>query len=59
LHSLQNLKIAGGVRLGSLVKASMACGKTVNRVFRESSIPARWQPPAAPSPALVQIDRAD
>jgi hypothetical protein len=59
MHYLQNMKIAGGVRLGSLVRASMACGKTVNRVFRESNIPSRWQGPAAPSPALVQIDPAD
>lgn len=57
LHSLENLKIAG-VRVGSLVRASMACGKAVNHVFRESSIPTRWQRPA-PSPALVQIDPAD
>jgi len=58
LHYMQNMKILGNFRMGALVRASMACGTAVNRLWRESNAPARWTQPVVPSSALVQIDSA-
>jgi len=58
LHYMQNVKVIGGLRIGHLVKASMAYGTAVNWMRRTSSAPARWRH-SRPMPAsLVQIDPA-
>jgi MoaA/NifB/PqqE/SkfB family radical SAM enzyme len=56
LHYLQSIRIGGSLRIGSLVRASMACGTAVNRIWRDSDAPLRWERQPLPSPALVQID---
>jgi MoaA/NifB/PqqE/SkfB family radical SAM enzyme len=59
LHAMQNMKVVGPLRMGHLVKASMACGTAVNRIRRKSSAPARWgHTPPLPG-SLVRIDPAD
>jgi len=58
LHYLQDIRIGGSLRIGSLVRASMACGTAVNRIWRHSDAPLRWERQPFPSPSLVQIDSA-
>ena len=58
LHYMQNVKIAGGLRIGHLVRASMACGRAWNRTRHTNSSPPRWSR-TSPEPApLVQINPA-
>ncbi len=45
LHAIQDVKVAGPVRVHHLANASLRVGTTVNR-FRNSPAPVRWQTPA-------------
>jgi MoaA/NifB/PqqE/SkfB family radical SAM enzyme len=62
LHWIQGEKIAGPLRVGHLVKASLSIGSTVNRLRSRERSPSRWQPGApssgAPTP-LVQIESTE
>src|SRR5215468_2041351 len=42
LHYVQQVKVAGPLKIGHLVRGSMAIGSAVNRI-RSSADPARWQ----------------
>lgn len=60
LHWVRSVKVAGPLRVGHFVGASVGLGTLLNRVRRQRSQPARWNTAAAPpSPAkeFVQIDR--
>jgi organic radical activating enzyme len=59
LHYVQNIRLVGGLRMGHVVRASMACGTALNRVRRTSPMPARWVRPAPVPSSLVQIDPAE
>ena len=57
LHSMQNLRIVGRLRIGHLVRGSMAIGSLQNRLW-ESAEPSRWRNGRSPeaSAGRVQID---
>ncbi|HUO25461.1 MAG TPA: radical SAM protein [Candidatus Aquilonibacter sp.] len=58
LHWIQGVKIAGPLRVGSMLNASLSVGSAVNRLRRERHVPSRWQPGAhfsSPATSLVQI----
>jgi MoaA/NifB/PqqE/SkfB family radical SAM enzyme len=56
LHYLQRVKIGGPLRIGHLVRGSMAIGSLRNKLW-EGAEPSRWQSGAQePSNELVQID---
>jgi hypothetical protein len=59
LHWIRSVKVAGPLRVGHFVGASVGLGTLLNRVRRQPSQSTRWNTAAAPpSPAkeLVQID---
>jgi len=58
LHGMRNVKVAGPVTIGHLVRGSIAVGSAMNRLRARASKPARWQPAPAGASAegLVQID---
>jgi MoaA/NifB/PqqE/SkfB family radical SAM enzyme len=59
LHWIQNERIAGPLRVGHLVKASLGVGSAINRLRSHEQPPNRWQrgPGTAGSQAtLVQIE---
>ena len=58
LHGMRNVKLAGPLTIGHMIRGSIAVGSAMNRLRARASRPARWQPaPAATSAeALVQID---
>jgi MoaA/NifB/PqqE/SkfB family radical SAM enzyme len=61
LHWIKDERIAGPLRVGHVVKTSLAVGSTVNRMRNRERPPSRWQP-GAPSSApgsLVQIESAE
>ena len=43
LHGLRNVKVAGPVTIGHLVRGSIGIGSLMNRLRRAGSKPARWQ----------------
>ena len=56
LHWIQQEKIAGPLRVGHLVTASLAVGSAVNQLRSQQRPPDRWQPGAPSGPTdLVQI----
>jgi hypothetical protein len=60
LHWIRSVKVAGPLRVGHFVGASVGVGTFLNRLRRQPTQPARWN--AGPLPArsprdLVQIDR--
>ncbi len=62
LHWIQGEKIAGPLRVGHLVKASLSIGSTVNRLRSRERSPSRWQPGApssGPRTPLVQIESTE
>jgi MoaA/NifB/PqqE/SkfB family radical SAM enzyme len=62
LHWIQNEKIAGPLRVGHMVRASLNVGSAMNRLSNREYLPSRWRkggvakPPA--STPLVQIGSA-
>jgi organic radical activating enzyme len=55
LHHMDKVKVAGPLRVGHLVKGSVAIGSALNR-FRNSRNPSRWAGNSDPAPKeLVQI----
>jgi MoaA/NifB/PqqE/SkfB family radical SAM enzyme len=60
LHWIQQEKIAGPLRVGHLVTASLAVGSAVNRLRRHQRPPSRWQPGAPSGPTnLVRIESTE
>ncbi len=62
LHWIQSEKVAGPLRVGHLVNASLSIGSAVNRLRSRQRPPNRWQPGAkssGPSTSLVQIESTD
>ncbi|MGA9509624.1 MAG: radical SAM protein [Candidatus Sulfotelmatobacter sp.] len=61
LHRVQKVRIAGPLKVGHLVRGSMAIGSLRNRLRSKSADPSRWSRQAAPQPvpALVQIGLGD
>jgi len=59
LHWIQNERIAGPLRVGHMVTASLEIGSAVNRLRRREPASIRWQSrPSGPSD-LVQIQSTD
>jgi len=59
MHWIRSVKVAGPLRVGHFVGASVGVGTLLNGMRRQSSQPARWKtaaPPARPAKELVQID---
>jgi MoaA/NifB/PqqE/SkfB family radical SAM enzyme len=59
LHWIRNVNIAGPLKIGHVVRASLAVGSTVGKMRRNSETPERWQAGAHFSTAretLVQIE---
>ena len=57
LHRVQKVRVAGPLKVGHLVRGSMAIGSLRNRLRSKSADPSRWNrhPTQQPSPGLVQI----
>jgi MoaA/NifB/PqqE/SkfB family radical SAM enzyme len=59
LHWIRSEKVAGPLRVGHFVGASIGVGTLLNRMRRQPRQPARWNgaaAPARPAKDLVQID---
>lgn len=62
LHYVQKVKVLGPLKVGHLVRGSMAIGATVNRLRAGVTKPARWKPRpglAQTGSGLVQIGSTD
>jgi len=58
LHWIGGINVAGPLKVGHLVRASVATGRVVNRVFPHKAQITRWSNPVEIPPALVQIEPA-
>jgi MoaA/NifB/PqqE/SkfB family radical SAM enzyme len=56
LHWIGGISVAGPLKVKHLVRASMATGRVVNRVFPHKTQPTRWSQPVDPPLNLVQIE---
>jgi MoaA/NifB/PqqE/SkfB family radical SAM enzyme len=59
LHWIRDINVAGPLKVGHLVGASLAAGSAVSKLRSGSAIPTRWQPGAhykTEGAALVQIE---
>jgi hypothetical protein len=54
LHWIQDVKVAGPVRIGHLARLSLKAGTAVGKLRRDSFVPGRWRKPERPidPPAL-------
>jgi len=61
LHRAQKVRVVGPLKVGHLVRGSMAIGSLRNRLRSKSAGPSRWNrhPAQQPSPGLVQIGLDD
>src|SRR5579864_5228183 len=62
LHWIRDVNVAGPLKVGHLVRTSLAIGSAMSKLRGESSTPARWQPGAryvSSRAGLVQIESAD
>lgn len=59
LHWIQKERIAGPLRVGHVVTASLGIGSTVNRMRRREPASIRWQSPPSDPNGLVQIQSTD
>jgi MoaA/NifB/PqqE/SkfB family radical SAM enzyme len=61
LHRAQKVRVMGPLKVGHLVRGSMAIGSLRNRLRSKSAAPSRWNrhPAQPPSPGLVQIGLDD
>jgi hypothetical protein len=60
LHWIRSAKVAGPLRVGHFVGASIGIGTLLNRARKQTTQPSRWKSaslPAVPPKDLVQIDR--
>ena len=60
LHWIRTVKVAGPLRVGHFVGASIGIGTLLNRARKQPTQPARWKTaplPTIPPKDLVQIDR--
>ena len=60
LHWIRSVQVAGPLRVGHFVGASIGVGTLLNRARKQPTQPARWKTaplPAIPPKDLVQIDR--
>src|ERR1700756_5379379 len=60
LHWIRSAKVAGPLRVGHFVGASIGIGTLLNRVRKQPTHPSRWNSaavPATPPKDLIQIDR--
>jgi organic radical activating enzyme len=60
IHWLQQIPLAGPLRIGHLVQSSIGIGRFMNRIRGEKADPQRWRPGSPPGlangkPNLVQI----
>jgi sulfatase maturation enzyme AslB (radical SAM superfamily) len=58
LHWIGGIKVAGPLKVRHLVRASMATGAAVNRIFPHKTQIARWNHATVPPASLVQIEAA-
>jgi hypothetical protein len=58
LHWIGGITVAGPLKVRHLVRASMASGAAVNRIFPHKTELTRWKPTPVPPPSLVQIEPA-
>lgn len=56
LHWIGGIKVAGPLKVRHLVRASMATGTAVNRIFPHKTQIPRWNHSAVPLPSLAQIE---
>ena len=58
LHGMRNVKVAGPLTIGHMIRGSIAVGGAVNWLRARAATPARWQQGDVSTPAdgLVQID---
>ena len=58
LHGMRDVKLAGPLTIGHMIRGSIAVGSAINRLRARASKPARWQPAPLPTSTegLVQID---
>jgi MoaA/NifB/PqqE/SkfB family radical SAM enzyme len=59
LHWIRTVKVAGPVRVGHFVGASVGVGALLNRLRRRGTTPSRWGsggPPVSTKPELVRIE---
>jgi MoaA/NifB/PqqE/SkfB family radical SAM enzyme len=56
LHWIGGIKVAGPLKVGHLVRASMAAGSAMNRVFPHKPQLSRWNRAAETPASLVQIE---
>jgi sulfatase maturation enzyme AslB (radical SAM superfamily) len=56
LHWIGGIGVAGPLKVRHLVRASMATGAAVNRIFPHKTELTRWNPPPVPPHPLVQIE---
>jgi MoaA/NifB/PqqE/SkfB family radical SAM enzyme len=56
LHWIGGVKIVGPLKVQHLVRASVATGSVVNRIFPHKTQLLRWNHPAPPPATLVQIE---
>jgi MoaA/NifB/PqqE/SkfB family radical SAM enzyme len=56
LHWIRGVKIAGPLRVGHLVSASLKVGSSVARLRKERSVPNRWEAQPPYDSSLVQIE---
>lgn len=56
LHWIQGEKILGPLRVGHMVKASLAVGSAANKLRIDKSPPNRWQKGTSAPASLVQIE---
>lgn len=62
LHWIRDVNIAGPLKIGHLVRASLAVGSAVSKMRTDSQTPDRWQAGAhfsSPRDALVQIQSGE
>jgi sulfatase maturation enzyme AslB (radical SAM superfamily) len=59
LHWIGGIRVAGPLKVRHLVRASVATGTVVNKIFPHNTQIPRWNSPPEPPPNLVQIEARD
>lgn len=58
LRLVEEIRLAGPLKAGHLVGASVAVGSAINRLRENAAMPARWKPRVMPAKDLVQIEQS-